>query len=114
MKIVDKSEEVRRELVEEKRLKNIEGLMKENFSSCELVRTDVAIGLYSPPKEKIAMFSTTMYTPGKMKLYNQFFEPQAIKFGEEYEKREFHKSSESSPLFQEGPFILEKYYLPKN
>ncbi|MFH1365671.1 MAG: hypothetical protein ABIH28_03745 [archaeon] len=110
MEIVDRSEDVRKDISEGKRLAKIEALLKESFLPCHFFKSELSI-IVGHSEENVAVFSTMMHSPGKMRLYDKSFEATAIKFGEEYEKRGLNKSADSPPAFKDGPFILEKYYI---
>lgn len=115
MKIIDKGEEFRRESLEKERLKNIESLIKNHFSSCtisELFLNSFDIHSHSEERKKVANFSTFTYSPGKMELYLKEYEKNALDFGKEYEERGLHNPFKRKPStdLEKQQFILEKHY----
>jgi hypothetical protein len=115
MKIVDKSEEFKKEHLEKERFRNIEILIKNHFSSCVIGNLFLnSIDIHSPSERigKVASFSAFMYSPGKMELYLKEYEKNALDFGKEYEERGLHNSFKGKPSAnpEEQQFILEKHY----
>jgi hypothetical protein len=115
MKIIDKGDEVKRKHLEEERFRNIETLIKNNFSSCVTSNSfldSIEVRSCSEKIEKVAFFSVFMHPPGKMELYLKEYEKNALNFGKEYEERGLHNSFKEKPSVdpEKNQFILEKHY----